>query len=404
MFSQVLLNRWSFLTAAILAVFSLSSSLVAAEDPVGPPVQAAKGDSAKGVAKDGPSTTEAGKAADAGKTAETGTKGKFAPVLPPKDYSPPVLVLAETSFDFGTVFKGEEVIHKFTVENTGGSDLLLNKIKPSCGCTYVDHDKKIAPGAKGIVTLKVNTSKLRPGKQAKRADIFSNDPKNPKQQVTIKGVISTAFKAEPAAPRFEILRGVKSTQIVKLTKTSKMEFKIKEVKTQNQRVAVELKEIKADQEYELLVTANPDEDNKNPYLSDRIIIEVEGADGRTMSQDIPVTIRFKDIVSVTPRTLYFRRNEVKPLREKKVPTITKVVTVKSEGGEDHVFKITGVEVTEKAFKTKLETVKEGKEYKITVELDALPEDATVRSLKSDLKITTDEPSKPEISMRVLAFI
>ena len=70
--------------------------------------------------------------------------------------------------------------------------------------------------------------------------VFSNDPKNPKQQVTIKGVISTAFKAEPAAPRFEILRGVKSTQIVKLTKTSKMEFKIKEVKTQNQRVAVEL--------------------------------------------------------------------------------------------------------------------------------------------------------------------
>ena len=80
------------------------------------------------------------------------------------------------------------------------------------------------------------------------------------------------------------------------------------------------------------------------------------------------------------------------------------MTIKSEGDDGHVFKITGVEVTEKAFKTKIETITEGKEYKITVELDSLPEDATVRSLKGDLKITTDEPSKPEISMRVLAFI
>ena len=397
LFSQTFHQRWSFLTVAFLAVFSLSTSVALAEDPA-PASDAGKSDATKEAPQDGPSR------ADAGKPDKAGSKGKFSPVLPPKDYSPPVLAVSELSYDFGTVFKGEEVVHKFVIENKGGSDLLLNKIKPSCGCTYVDHDKKIAPGAKGFVTLKVNTSKLRPGKQSKRAEIFSNDPKNPKQQVTIKGTVSTAFKAEPAAPRFEVLKGTKETKTVSLKKTSKMEFKIKEVKTQNQRVAVELKEIKADEEYELLVTANPDAQSKNPYLSDRIIVEVEGADGRTMSQDIPVTIRFKDLVSVTPRTLYFRRNEVKPLREKKTEKITKVVTIKSEGDDGHVFKITGVEVTEKAFKPKIETITEGKEYKITVELDSLPEDATVRSLKGDLKITTDEPSKPEISMRVLAFI
>lgn len=401
MYSQITHTKsWTLLTFALLGFFTLFCSLpLPGEDPVGPPIPEAKKEESKPVKNE---------ASSAKSTPEKGSggakKGKLSPVLPPKDYSPPVLFVTETTYDFGTVFKGEEVVHKFTIENRGGSDLLLNKIKPACGCTYVDHDKKIAPGGKGLVTLKVNTSKLRAGKQAKRADIFSNDPKTPKQQVTMKGTVATAFEATPSSPRFEILRGQEEAQTVKLKRAGKLEFKIKEVKTQNNRVNVELKEIKKDEEYELLVTAGADTDTKNPYLSDRIVVEVEGADGRTMSQDIPVTIRFKDVISVTPRTLYFRRNEVKPLREKKVEKIEKTVVIKSEGGDDHTFNVKKVSATEERFKIKLETVKEGKEYKITVELDSLPEDSTVRSLKGDLKIETDDPSKPEVTMRVLAFI
>ena len=72
-----------------------------------------------------------------------------------------------TEHDFGQVREGEKVVQVFEVLNTGDVDLLLQSVKPSCGCTTPKYDKKpIRPGQKGSIEVVFNT-KGRTGIQRK---------------------------------------------------------------------------------------------------------------------------------------------------------------------------------------------------------------------------------------------
>ena len=81
--------------------------------------------------------------------------------------------------DFGQVHEGEKLVHVFELENTGKADLLLQSVRPSCGCTTPQYDKRpIRPGKKGSIEVVFNT-KGRPGKQHKSVTVFTNtDPAN----------------------------------------------------------------------------------------------------------------------------------------------------------------------------------------------------------------------------------
>ena len=84
-----------------------------------------------------------------------------------------------TEHDFGKVREGEKLTHVFEVLNTGKADLLLQSIKPSCGCTMPKYDKKpIRPGRKGTIEVVFDT-KGRPGKQRKTVMVVTNtEPTN----------------------------------------------------------------------------------------------------------------------------------------------------------------------------------------------------------------------------------
>ena len=76
--------------------------------------------------------------------------------------------------DFGMVKEGEKVKHVFEVLNTGEADLLLQDVRPSCGCTSPNYDKKpIRPGRKGTIEVVFDT-KGRPGNQRKTVMVVTN--------------------------------------------------------------------------------------------------------------------------------------------------------------------------------------------------------------------------------------
>ncbi len=80
----------------------------------------------------------------------------------------------ETEHDFGQVKEGEKVTFKYVFENTGNADLLIRKVRATCGCTTPSWDKKpIAPGKKGTVEVVFNT-KGRPGMQHKNITVTAN--------------------------------------------------------------------------------------------------------------------------------------------------------------------------------------------------------------------------------------
>ena len=341
----------------------------------------------------------------------------FAPVVPPKDYQPPVLVVEQATHDWGTVFKGEVVQHRYEVKNTGGSPLIIQKVKPSCGCTVVDEatiDKVIQPGATGRFELKIETSRLTVGKQQKYADVQTNDPKQSAFRVFIKGQIDALFKVEPEQVRIQGVRGLGQTSTeLTITKSVTTDLKLLGTKSQSGRLLVELQELAPATKYKLLLKTNYGPKDTQSYFSEVVQLEVQVGE-KKMTQDIPVTVQIKDRVDINPRSVYFKRTDFQPLREKGT-VVVKTIDLKA-AVEDPAYKYTikdlKVDDPDKFFKVTQETVKEGREYRIIVTVDKLPEAAVAgtdaknapqKSAKGNITFTTDDPQMAEQSIRLIAF-
>jgi hypothetical protein len=78
-------------------------------------------------------------------------------------------------YNAGKVAVGEVISAKFDVENTGDEPLILSDVKGTCGCTVADWSKDpIAPGEKGFVKARVNTSGFQTGPVTKSITMLSN--------------------------------------------------------------------------------------------------------------------------------------------------------------------------------------------------------------------------------------
>ncbi|WP_026473635.1 DUF1573 domain-containing protein [Alkaliflexus imshenetskii] len=89
----------------------------------------------------------------------------------------PDIQFSETSFDFGEVKEGDVVTHTFKVTNNGKSNLVLRRVRASCGCTASQPDRDvIAPGATANIPVTFNT-RGRNGRQNQSITVYSNDPR-----------------------------------------------------------------------------------------------------------------------------------------------------------------------------------------------------------------------------------
>lgn len=86
----------------------------------------------------------------------------------------PKVEFKKMEHDFGTVIQGERVTYGFRFTNTGNADLLLSKVKTSCGCTATNYPvDPIKPGESKLITVSFN-SENRIGFQNKRITVLCN--------------------------------------------------------------------------------------------------------------------------------------------------------------------------------------------------------------------------------------
>ena len=105
----------------------------------------------------------------------------------------PQITFTTTTHDFGT-FPEErgKVTCTFGFKNTGKSDLIIQKVRASCGCTTPNWTKTpVAPGDTGFVTATYNASG-RPGAFNKTITVTSTADAN--QRLTIKGEVIPKVK------------------------------------------------------------------------------------------------------------------------------------------------------------------------------------------------------------------
>lgn len=86
----------------------------------------------------------------------------------------PVMQFSETDHDFGTIKEGEKVSHTYKVKNTGEVPLIIQDVKPTCGCTAPDWTRTpIPPGGEGFVKAEFD-SQGKPNLQNKFVTVMAN--------------------------------------------------------------------------------------------------------------------------------------------------------------------------------------------------------------------------------------
>ena len=114
----------------------------------------------------------------------------FSQLMPAQQSNAPVAEFNSTTYDFGNNHtEGKPVEHEFQLTNKGKSDLIIRKLKPSCGCTTVNPDKMVLkPGEKTQIKAQLRTNGYS-GRQSKSITVITNDPKQPSITLRITGSV-----------------------------------------------------------------------------------------------------------------------------------------------------------------------------------------------------------------------
>ncbi len=100
-------------------------------------------------------------------------------------------------YDFGVVEPEDRPQYHFTFRNTGQADLVISKVKPSCGCTAVLlSDETIKPGGHGEIEVSLNPQGRR-GKQELTVAVHSNAKNQSVVNLTLRGRIKATVTVSP---------------------------------------------------------------------------------------------------------------------------------------------------------------------------------------------------------------
>jgi hypothetical protein len=109
----------------------------------------------------------------------------------------PHLVFEHKTVQLDTMTQGEtkEILFKF--KNAGTADLIIDHTRSSCGCAVVLSTKKqVLPDSAGTITVKFNSLQFR-GDKTKVLYVYSNDPDQPIDTLTINVFVRSEIDCTP---------------------------------------------------------------------------------------------------------------------------------------------------------------------------------------------------------------
>jgi len=312
----------------------------------------------------------------------------------PSTGSKPKAVAAEPIKDVGTVAKGDKINYDFMIKNEGTAPLVITEVRPACGCTVVDFDKRIQIGQSGEVPVTIDTASFT-GAIAKGVSVFTNDTDNPQIELTIRAAIQPIILVEPGYARYIIVQG------------EEKEGKIEQTLWPSDGAPMDI--VKADSPYPFLHVefheSKPDEllpegkgkqwkvitrlDRDAPVGALADYVRLTTTHSRQIMVDIPVSGFVRPVIAVTPPSADFANLELKePFR--------RTFTVRAFSTEP--IKVTSVDSSVKGMETKLEPKTDCREYLIHVTLK--PSDLGKGPFSGKLSIHTDSPKKPVVEVEI----
>jgi hypothetical protein len=101
-----------------------------------------------------------------------------------------IITFDSLEHNFGTIIEGERVLCYFDYKNTGTSELVINSVEASCGCTTPDWSSEpLQPGERKSLQI-IFDAAGRSGIQRKVVTVKSN-ASNSEVKITLKAMIET---------------------------------------------------------------------------------------------------------------------------------------------------------------------------------------------------------------------
>lgn len=272
-----------------------------------------------------------------------------------EDARVPELQVAEPEYDFGNVGQGTKITHDFVLRNTGTSDLHIQRVVPSCGCTTSSLDSdKIAPGTEAQLSVTFDTSGFA-GEKVKTVRLYTNDPDQLTAILTLKGSVIPEVEVVPRRVFFgEITEGTPASRDVTITIREGSSVRIKSIVSRSPDIT--LHELEAsDTKRVLRVDLSPD--TKEGEVRDRIVVLLQG-DNRD-SINIPVYASVTGAIDIKPSAISFG------VITDKVETRTLTVVARSPAE----FSLNSVEVDSDALAATFRPLEPKGRYEVTVRLD-----------------------------------
>jgi hypothetical protein len=232
----------------------------------------------------------------------------------------------------------------------------------------------------------MNTLYFR-GSVTKHLTVFSNDPARPQVELTITAHLLPLVKISPDLDALLVVGDKPVTQEFTLERSGGQPMKIVQVIPYAPYVKAETTPLPGPGHYKLTVTAMPDAPLGRSKVA--VVVWTDLQQGGALTFILTVD---RGIVAIPPVVFY----GIVP-REMKTPRQATVTILRNSTP----FHVKSVAVSDPHLAAKLETVRDGAEYRVTVSY-AGGWDTGRR--QQTLTVTTDDPKQPVIEIPVQAFV
>lgn len=223
----------------------------------------------------------------------------------------PAMEVSELEFDFGEVWQGEPASKDILIKSVGTAPLTIS-VKTSCGCTAPTKPKSpMLPGESDVMTITYDTLK-RQGTARQTITLLTNDPAQPRVTIQVRGNVKPLYEVKPngGIGFYRLHREAQETKTIVFTNKYEgpLHFRLK--KDQDYGIfAVELKETKPGQEFELTATTKPP--LKQGYNAIEVVVET-GLENSPMFR-VPIQAYVRPDVECSPSTLPLSRQATFPM-------------------------------------------------------------------------------------------
>jgi hypothetical protein len=310
---------------------------------------------------------------------------------PTKGEASPSIVFEELEHDFGEIEQQVNVKYVFTFHNKGDSLLVVDQVKPSCGCTgTLLSEKEIPPGGQGEIEVTFKPG-LQSGKKKKAIYVYSNDPTSPTTKLYVMVDIVVPVEVRPRQINWMADRNQPSKRIVELLYQPELNINIVRLEISSPAFTA---------------TATPKGEGEKPgydievafdgtlpgnRFSEKLIITTDNPKYPTLRVFIRGSITGKVKIVPNAVALGVVKSEESPSRSIRVYTKDTALD----------FKITAIEPSSPLISTEVVKDQDANGYRVNVSLTAMPPRG---AFAEKLLIRTNVENEPPTEVAVYAFV